>query len=111
MSYIKNDYDLYAMLINNVVEQVLVFKKEEDLAFIQKVCQEINCESFVLVDDSYKPSIGDTWNVDHFESPKPYPSWTWGNGIWNPPVEKPFDEEGVAFVWNEEEQKWQPQSI
>jgi hypothetical protein len=111
MSYIKNDYDLYAMLINNVVEQTLVFKKDEDLEFVQKVCEEINCESFILVDDSYVASIGDTWNIDHFESPKPYPSWTWANGIWNPPIEKPFDEEGISFVWNEEEQQWEPVSI
>ena len=111
MSYMRNENDIYAMLLDNVVQQVLVFKQGEDLSFVEQVCAEVNCNSFQIVDYSYNPSIGDIWNIDHFESPKPYPSWTWENGIWNPPIEKPFDEEGVAFVWNEEEQKWQPQSI
>ena len=111
MSYIRNDYDLYAMLINNVVEQILVFKKEEDLAFVQKVCEDIKCESFILIDDLYSPSVGDTWNIDHFESPKPYPSWTWVSERWNPPIERPFDEEGITFVWDEEGQQWQSESI
>lgn len=36
---------------------------------------------------------------------QPYPSWTWANGIWNPPVLKPVN---GPYEWNEDQQQWIP---
>lgn len=40
--------------------------------------------------------------------PQPYPSWTWANGAWAPPVPRP--EDGV-WEWDETEQAWAPVEI
>jgi len=38
--------------------------------------------------------------------PQPYASWTWDGAQWNAPVARP--EDGENYVWNEENQTWQP---
>lgn len=45
-------------------------------------------------------------DIHVFSSPipsQPYPSWTWENKNWNPPV--PYPEDGF-YSWNEDEQQW-----
>ncbi len=36
---------------------------------------------------------------------QPFPSWTWENGAWTPPVPYP-DDETADYEWDEAEQKW-----
>ena len=47
--------------------------------------------------------IGDTWNGTEFVAPKPYPSWTWANNIWNAPTPMPTT---GTYRWNEAELAW-----
>lgn len=37
--------------------------------------------------------------------PQPFPSWTWNNGFWIPPVPKPVN---GPYDWNEAQQQWVP---
>jgi len=37
-----------------------------------------------------------------FRPPRPYPSWTWSNKLWNPPTPKP---DGL-YRWSEEDLVW-----
>jgi hypothetical protein len=37
--------------------------------------------------------------------PQPYPSWTWTDGAWTPPI--PYPEEG-EWQWDEAAQEWVP---
>ena len=39
-----------------------------------------------------------------FRSPQPFPSWTWANRTWNPPIPKPLD--GGPYKWSEEDLEW-----
>lgn len=106
---IKQDIDLYAMLKDNIVKEIFVFEKDVSQEFVLHVCNELQFDLFMKVDNTVQ--VGYNWNIDHFESPKPYSSWIWLNGKWNPPVEMPLGEEGIYFVWNEEEQKWDERNI
>jgi len=36
--------------------------------------------------------------------PQPYPSWTWVDGQWTPPV--PYPEDGKWYEWREDTQSW-----
>jgi len=105
----KQDIDLYAMLKNNIVEEIFVFEKDVNIDFVQEVSEKLLFESFIKVDNTV--AVGYNWNIDHFESPKPYDSWTWYNGVWNAPVEMPLGEEGTYYVWNEEQQSWDQRDI
>jgi hypothetical protein len=61
------------------------------------------------------PSIGDEYDEvnDVFITPQPYPSWTLDENFdWIPPVPKPnwpgIDNWRGMWIWNEDEQKWDP---
>ena len=41
--------------------------------------------------------------TQNFREQQPYPSWTWVDNRWQPPVPKPTD--GI-LSWNEEELEW-----
>lgn len=45
---------------------------------------------------------------DAFYSRQPYPSWTLNETtcLWECPVSKPSDYDGVNYIWNEEDQSW-----
>lgn len=36
--------------------------------------------------------------------PQPFPSWSWSNPIWEPPV--PYPTDGNDHEWNEDDQEW-----
>jgi hypothetical protein len=36
--------------------------------------------------------------------PQPFPSWTWENDMWNPPVERP--DNAIAYSWDEDTLAW-----
>lgn len=38
--------------------------------------------------------------------PQPYPSWTWHNSSWNPPILYPTITEGNVYYWNENTKTW-----
>ena len=38
--------------------------------------------------------------------PQPYPSWTWEDGAWTPPVPYPDVDCVGCYVWDEETQDW-----
>jgi hypothetical protein len=105
----RQNIDLYAMLQNNIVKEIIVFDKDVDTVFVQEVCEHLLLDNFIKVDNTVR--VGYTWNTDHFESPKPYDSWTWFNGVWNAPIEMPLGEEGIYYVWNEEQQSWEQHYI
>jgi len=39
--------------------------------------------------------------------PQPYPSWTWENYDWIPPIAYPQDD-SIMYIWDEENQQWIP---
>ena len=41
---------------------------------------------------------------DGFRPPQPYPSWTWVDGSWTPPV--PYPDDDGFYTWDEDEQAW-----
>ena len=45
---------------------------------------------------------------DAFYHPQPFPSWTLNETtcIWECPVSKPSDYDGVNYTWNETDQSW-----
>ena len=45
---------------------------------------------------------------DAFYHPQPFPSWTLNETtcIWECPVSKPSDYDGVNYIWNETDQSW-----
>lgn len=49
--------------------------------------------------------------VETFTTPKPqqpYDSWIWDGEKWQPPV--PYPDDGLFYVWNEDEETWQEYS-
>jgi hypothetical protein len=42
--------------------------------------------------------------------PQPYPSWTWEDYDWNPPVPYPEDDT-MLYIWDEEGQQWTPAPV
>ena len=56
--------------------------------------------------------IGDTYDAvkDKFIRPQPYPSWTWEDYDWNPPVPYPEDDT-MLYIWDEEGQQWTPAPV
>ena len=40
---------------------------------------------------------------------QPFPSWTWEDGAWTPPV--PYPDDGEMYGWDEDAQGWTPVSV
>ena len=59
--------------------------------------------SWVLCNDEI-PGLGYSYVDNEFRPVQPFPSWTWENKAWVPPVEYP-DGDATAN-WNEENQQW-----
>jgi hypothetical protein len=106
---------------NNIVTQVLVVPDEQ-----QYRGQDYLSNDLMLggrwVQTSYNGNmrgmfagIGYSYNQDlnTFISPKPFPSWILNNnlGIWESPIEKPNDEEGKVWIWDEENQQWNQEDL
>ena len=60
-------------------------------------------------------AIGHVYDEDKdaFYEPQPFPSWTLNNNtcIWEPPVSKLTDDSNTIFIWNEESQSWDSDSL
>lgn len=51
--------------------------------------------------------IGGDYVDGVFYPPKPFPSWTRGDGFWVAPIEKPDStDDAYAYVWSEETLSW-----
>lgn len=57
------------------------------------------------VDTEEKVGIGWTWSEENgFRPPQPFPSWSWADGVWVPPV--PYPQSDDFFLWDEEAKEW-----
>jgi hypothetical protein len=48
--------------------------------------------------------IGGTYENGVFKQKKPFPSWVYRSGKWEPPVSEPND--GKPYAWDEESLSW-----
>lgn len=57
--------------------------------------------------ENFGEKIDATFNFVTPMPAQPFPSWTWNNNQWNPPVPMPTDgPEDAAYKWSEKQQKW-----
>lgn len=57
------------------------------------------------VDSDFLVSVNWTYSEhEGFRPPQPYPSWTWENDAWTPPVPLPEDEN--VYSWSEDKLDW-----
>ncbi len=90
---------------NNIVIDVRVVSKQ----FLETNPQRYSgrwVETFI--DDPNKQYAG--LGFEYLESEKdfrpqqPYPSWSWSNKTWNPPI--PIPSTGGPYRWSEEDLEW-----
>lgn len=63
--------------------------------------QEIHAEAWCLTSGGFEVSAVATFTAPR--PPQPYPSWTWEDGAWQPPI--PYPSEG-DWVWDEDLGDW-----
>jgi hypothetical protein len=90
---------------NNVVVHVAVVQRE----FLEANPQRYTgvwVETFFDTAGKTYAGIGFEYLEDEqdFRSPQPYPSWTWSNKTWNPPI--PMPSTGGPYEWSEEDLEW-----
>ena len=90
---------------NNIVTKVAVVQREFLEANPQRYTGRWVETFFDTVGKTYA-GIGFEYLEfeEDFRSPKPYPSWTWSNKIWNPPT--PMPSTGGPYRWSEEDLEW-----
>lgn len=107
---------------NNVVTRVLVIGDEQapdpapensevlGIAFLESLGLGSRWKQTSLNANFRKQyaDVGFLYNedADVFIAPQPWPSWTLDDNFdWIPPVPVP-EEDGIAYDWNEEQQRW-----
>lgn len=90
-----------ALIEGGIVRNIIVWGDESEAQY------EADGWDYAVetTDFEVKPGIGWSYSeADGFRPPAPYPSWTWANNSWQPPVPQPEGE----FTWNETTQTWDP---
>lgn len=112
---------------NNIVTQVIVIHNNELLDENGQESEEkgiVFCQSLFdgnWVQTSYNATFRKNFagigffydeKLDAFIPPKPCNSWILDDetGKWNAPIPQPEPEEGIIWVWNEEELSWKRES-
>lgn len=57
--------------------------------------------------------IGDIYNeeLDGFQSPQPFASWTFDSELWQWQAPKPYPEDGQIYAWDEATLDWQVATV
>lgn len=79
---------------------------DQDVLTVERL-KEFPPDSVCHVDVWIKSRNGEFSNSVSFVVPRPeqpYPSWSWQNGQWTPPVPYPDDDGG--YMWDEDSQNW-----
>jgi len=92
---------------DNTVIGVAVFRElDHDTELLDAVQQSYGADKTVCCCTFGMAYVGYTWTGTEFQSPKPYPSWTWDSAtkLWIPPTPQPTD--GNGYTWDESLKNW-----